>query len=519
MRLVWWLLTTSVMMIASIVSTEAAKILGVFPSTSKSHYFVGSALMKALARKGHQVTVISPFPQKQPLTNYRDITTNIWEAISPITSNLLSIADDGVLESIRKTYAFGHTTANETLKDAAITALLNSDDKFDLIILEIFMNDAMLGFAHHFKAPCIGISTFGASKWTNDLVGTPAPPSFVPNPFLSFTDHMSFGERMINTVMSAAEVLIERVLDYPAQNEMYENSFPDPKPSLQELKKSAVSLVLLNNHFSLSYPRPYATGMIEVGGMHINRSPKPLPDDIQRFMDNATDGIIYFSMGSNIKSKDLPPEKRQAFLNVFSKLKQKVLWKWEDDKLPSKPDNVRIQSWWPQDDILAHPNVRLFITHGGLLSTTESLYHGVPVIGIPVFGDQHLNMAKAERGGYGLSVAYQAISEERLSTAIDAILNDSTFKQNAQAISQRYRDQPQSPLELAVFWVEYIIRHKGAPHIRTAAMDLNFVQYHNLDIIATLIVAPILIIYLLSRLICRKRAPKNIRKNDRKKRN
>lgn len=379
------------------------------------------------------------------------------------------------------------------------------------------MHYFVLGFVHRFKAPCVGISTFGASKWTTDLVGTPAPPSFVPNPFLSFTDRMSFGERMLNTVMSVVEVIVERTLDYPVQNQMYQNSFPDPKPSLQELKKSSVSLVLLNNHFTLSYPRPYVTGMIEVGGMHINRNPKPLPDDLQSFMDNATDGIIYFSMGSNIKSKDLPDEKRKAFLNVFSKLKQKVLWKWEDDKLPSKPDNVRIQSWWPQDDILAHPNVRLFITHGGLLSTTESLYHGVPVIGIPVFGDQHLNMAKAERGGYGLSVSYQDISEERLTVAIETILQDSKFRQNAQVISQRYRDQPQNPLDLAVFWVEYIIRHKGAPHIRTASMDLSFVQYHNLDVFATLIGVPIVVIYLLSRLICNKRSSKYTRKNYRKK--
>ncbi|XP_055537421.1 UDP-glycosyltransferase UGT5-like isoform X2 [Wyeomyia smithii] len=437
---------------------ETAKILGVFPTASKSHYIVGSALMKALAEKGHEVTVISPFPQSNPLENFRDITTtDIWKATER--------------------------------------------------------------FAHHFKAPCIGLSTFGASKWTTDLVGTPAPPSFVPNPFLSLTDRMSFSERMLNFVMSLAEVLVVRILDYPVQNQIYQNTFPDPKPSLQELKNTAVSAVLLNNHFSLSYPRPYATGMIEVGGMHINRNPKPLPDDIQRYMDDATDGIIYFSMGSNIKSKDLPDEKRKVFLNVFSKLKQKVLWKWEDDKLPSKPDNVRIQNWWPQDDILAHPNVRLFITHGGLLSTTESLYHGVPVIGIPVFGDQNLNMAKAERGGYGLSVPYQEISEERLSAAINAILGDSTFKQNAQVMSQRYRDQPVNPLDLAVFWVEYIIRHKGAPHIRTASMDLNFIQYHNLDVLAVLVGIPVIVILLLSRLICKKKTPRKNDRGDRKKRN
>lgn len=331
---------------------------------------------------------------------------------------------------------------------------------------------------------------------------------------------MSFKERLLNTLMSATEIVVDTFVDRPAQIEMYQKAFPGQKPPFAELKKKAISLVLLNNHFSLSYPRPYVTGMVEVGGMHVNRVPKPLPDNIQSFLDTATDGVIYFSMGSNIKSKDLPLEKRDAFLKVFSKLKQKVMWKWEDDNLPGKPDNVFVQSWWPQDDILAHPNVKLFITHGGLLSTTESLYHGVPVIGIPVFGDQHLNMAKAERGGYGLSVAYAEISEAKLSNAINTILNDPQFKANALAISQRYRDQPLKPIELAVFWAEYVIRHKGAPHIRSAAMDLSLVQYHNLDVLGLLIGLPIFILHLLVKLVCRKKSPKpSNKKDERKKRN
>ncbi|XP_062544090.1 UDP-glycosyltransferase UGT5-like isoform X1 [Armigeres subalbatus] len=432
-------------------------------------------------------------------------------------ANLLSVASKGIIQSITDAYDFGHRITNTTLNDPAVKSLIDSNETFDLIILEIFMTDAMLGFCHHFKAPCIGVSTFGASKWTADLVGTPSPPSYVPNALLGFSDRMSFKERLLNTLMSGIEIVIDKILDAPVQTNIYEESFPGPKPTLVELKKKAVSLVLLNNHFSINYPRPYATGMIEVGGMHINRVPKALPANIQSFMDNATDGVIYFSMGSNIKSKDLPKEKRDALLSVFSKLKQKVLWKWEDEKLPGKPDNVFIQKWWPQDDILAHHNVKLFITHGGLLSTTESLYHGVPVVGIPIFGDQYLNMAKAEIGGYGLTVGYADISEKKLSDAVKTILNDPQFKINALTISQRYRDQPMSPLELAVFWVEYVIRQKGAPHIRSAAMDLSFIQYHNLDVLALLIGPPIVILHILVRLVSRRKSLKPSNKTDKRK--
>jgi len=47
-----------------------------------------------------------------------------------------------------------------------------------------------------------------------------------------------------------------------------------------------------------------------------------------------------------------------------------------------------IRKWLPQSDILAHKNVVLFITHGGLFGTQEGLYRGVPMLFIPLYGDQ-----------------------------------------------------------------------------------------------------------------------------------
>lgn len=73
---------------------------------------------------------------------------------------------------------------------------------------------------------------------------------------------------------------------------------------------------------------------------------------------------------------------------------------------------------------LAHPNVKAFISHGGLLSTMESMYHAVPMVGIPVFGDQKMNMANAESKGYAVVVPYRNITAENLSEALKEILNN-----------------------------------------------------------------------------------------------
>lgn len=234
---------------------------------------------------------------------------------------------------------------------------------------------------------------------------------------------MNIVQRFGNIAMAIFENTYMSIFYWPVQDQIYQDSFPDPKPSLSEAMKN-VNMVLLNSHFSLSYPRPYVPNMIEVGGMHINRVPNPLPRDIQEFLDSATEGVIYFSLGSNIQSTTLPVEKRDALLKTFAQFKQKVMWKWESDNLPGKPDNVFIKSWWPQDDILAHRNVKVFITHGGLLGSTEAIYHGVPVIGIPIFGDQELNMARATRAGYGLTVNYRNLTQEALTWALKEVLNN-----------------------------------------------------------------------------------------------
>ena len=73
-------------------------------------------------------------------------------------------------------------------------------------------------------------------------------------------------------------------------------------------------------------------------------------------------------------------EKRRLLLGVFSKLKQRVLWKWETESMPDKPDNVMLSKWLPQQDVLADPKVRLFVSHGGQSSSQESLCHQKPMV-------------------------------------------------------------------------------------------------------------------------------------------
>lgn len=134
--------------------------------------------------------------------------------------------------------------------------------------------------------------------------------------------------------------------------------------------------------------------------------------------------MIYFSLGSNIKSKFLEESKRKLINEVFSDLPYNILWKFEDEELIGKPSNVKINKWLPQQDILGHPNIKLFITQGGLQSMEEAVMNGVPLLAIPFIADQYANAARIEKLGIGLQLHYSSLTKEAFKTSILTILRE-----------------------------------------------------------------------------------------------
>jgi glucuronosyltransferase len=188
--------------------------------------------------------------------------------------------------------------------------------------------------------------------------------------------------------------------------------------------KESVSLALLNTHYTINYPIPYLPNLIEIGGFHMKDKLEPLPEDIKEFIESAEHGVVYFSMGGNLKPSLMQPQKKKDIIAALSKIKQKILWKWDETNVSVNREKFLVRKYFPQDEILAHPNTKVFITHGGLLSCTESMIRGVPVIGIPIFGDQSLNMARAEKQGWGVQVKYTNLTEKALSWALEEVLSN-----------------------------------------------------------------------------------------------
>ncbi|ETN61208.1 glucosyl/glucuronosyl transferase [Anopheles darlingi] len=461
------------------------KILGILPSCGRSHYIIGAGLMGALIDAGHNVTIVSPYAMKgAPADRHRDILLpELSEAHGVEGPDLFQYKSAPNLFVLYLVYSeIGPGVSEIILNHPKMVELMSSGERFDAVIVESFASEVLYGLAEHFGGELMVFSPFGASMWTNELVGTPYPYSYIPHTFLSYTNEMSFWQRFVNALVAHADKLYYRMVYLPQQEALYRRHFPNAKRTFTETLQS-VRLAFVNQHFSLSYPHPYAPNHIEIGGIQIEEA-KPLPNELEEYIQSAKHGVIYFSMGSMLKGRNFPESKRDAFVNAFRQLPERVIWKYENESLPNRPANVLIRSWMPQNDILAHPKVKLFITHGGLLGSTEALHHGKPMVGVPIYGDQELNLARAERAGYGLKLDYESLSEETILAAIRKVLSDESYTRAAKTISTRYRDQPLGPAKTAVYWVEYVLRHRGAPHLQSPSTKLSFIEYNLLDVYA-----------------------------------
>lgn len=187
-----------------------------------------------------------------------------------------------------------------------------------------------------------------------DLVRNPLLPADLPHCFMTDYDRENYWHRATNALYYLFDEIFLHFYSVPYQERVLQQAFPGA-PSINELNKR-VSLVLLNSHESLLPSAPLIPNMIQIGGYHVDL-PKGLPKDLQKFLDDAKDGVVYFSMGSVLKAVNMSPQKRQIFINVFKKLKQKVIWKFEDESISGLPDNVLVKSWVPQQDVLGEYNI------------------------------------------------------------------------------------------------------------------------------------------------------------------
>ncbi|XP_049742106.1 UDP-glucuronosyltransferase 2B4-like isoform X3 [Elephas maximus indicus] len=251
---------------------------------------------------------------------------------------------------------------------------------------------------------------------------------------------------------------------------------------------------LVRNYWDFQFPRPFLPHFHFVGGLHCKPA-NPLPKEIEEFVQSSgKHGVVVFTLGSMVSN--LTEERAHVIASALAQIPQKVLWRFDGKKPDTLGPNTRLYTWIPQNDLLGHPKTKAFITHGGANGIYEAIYHGIPMVGIPLFADQPDNIAHMKVKGAAVSLDMDTMTSTDLLSALKTVIYDPSYKENAMRLSAIHHDQPVKPLDQAAFWIEFVMRHKGAKHLRPAALSLTWYQYHSLDVIGFLLACVAIVSFL-----------------------
>uniref|UniRef100_A0A4Y0ATD9 UDP-glucuronosyltransferase n=2 Tax=Anopheles funestus TaxID=62324 RepID=A0A4Y0ATD9_ANOFN len=478
-------MTLRILLLAGLLAASCCSgsdILMITMGGTKSHKIPFLELAKGLIPRGHNITFLNGFPADFTLHGLQEVTpSGLVEYIRNYTNwDLLGARMRGDMPlSLWDAFRYSWQVCDATLEDKETMDLLGR--KFDLMILDGAFPECALGLVYRLGVPFMYINTVGFYTGTMAWAGNPVPYSTTPVFYRPATDDMSFFERLSNTF----HTLIADAVYTPSMmylQHMVRRHLGSDVPNIWGLGRN-VSFILQNGQASVTYPRPLLPNVAEIACIHCKPA-SALPKDLEDFIAGAGEsGFIYVSMGSSVKAANMPDHLRKLLVQTFARLPYRVLWKYEASPalLTDLPANVRIARWLPQQDILGHRKLRAFVTHGGLLSMFETVYHGVPIVTMPVFCDHDANAAKAVTDGYALRLELETITSEKLIRAIHKVIHDPRYRREAKRRQILLKDQRSTPLETAIYWTEYVIRHNGAYHLQSPARNLNFLQYYCLD--------------------------------------
>jgi UDP:flavonoid glycosyltransferase YjiC (YdhE family) len=201
------------------------------------------------------------------------------------------------------------------------------------------------------------------------------------------------------------------------------------------------TMVMTNCTFGLEYKRQLPP-LIQMVGPMLEENIETLPDEYRDWLANGPP-VVYVNMGTIA----LPPEEQlRKMMTALQSDAFRVLWILKQElqtkfKPGAVPANVRIESWGPPPRaILAHPGVRVFVSHCGINSVHESIHAGTPIVGIPMFADQKDMAMRVQDAGVGLMLDKTSFTTEKLRDAIDRVMNDAAFRSPIAAIQESFRE-------------------------------------------------------------------------------
>ncbi|GAB6022488.1 hypothetical protein CHUAL_006595 [Chamberlinius hualienensis] len=340
-------------------------VLFMLPFGSKSHKNVFDPVAEELAKRGHKVSLFSPIETKDKTPGVTNVLAKKWLEASSKHDFSFFQGTMNDASALSEMFSMVYEVVENSFTEPFIEDIIKeprdpvtNKPKFDVVIIDAVFNDFALSLGHHMGVPTMIFSpsmAFHHHAWN---LNVPYPLSYIPSLFADFPEPMNFYQRAVSTFSQLFFLGLINCFLLPNVDVLVKKYIPN-SPPLIELDRN-VSFMLTNSLPTLHTRKPSMPYTAEVGGLNCKPA-QPLPKDLEEFMTSAgKDGVIYFSLGSVTKGESMPLDMRAKVIDVFSKLPQKILWKYEKD-IPSLPSNIKLVQWAPQQDLLGNTNDHLLV--------------------------------------------------------------------------------------------------------------------------------------------------------------
>ncbi|XP_068164228.1 UDP glucuronosyltransferase 5 family, polypeptide G1 [Antennarius striatus] len=491
-----------------------------------SHWINMELILKELHSRGHNITVLRSakswyIPYQSPV--YTSVNVSMLEDETDVSyynnmiGNVMECHSSWSLirtfckrQLITSMLADGHKilarSAARMIDDPVFMKRLQ-DAKFDLMLTDPGLTIGIL-LGSYLQLPMVY-----NVRWMNAGEGhfsiAPSPVSYVPLSGSELCDRMDFFERTVNMLHYLYSVYEQYIIN-TAYTDLIQQHFP-PGTDFMSMQQEA-HIWLVRTDFVFELPRPTMPSVVYIGGFQCKKA-HPLPVELETFMQSSGEhGVVVMSLGTLLSA--MPQQVTEAIAAAFADLPQKVVWKFVGERPASLGNNTLLIEWLPQNDLLGHPKTRAFVSHGGTNAIFEAIYHGIPVLGLPLIFDQFDNLLRLKVRGAALVVEASSLTKESFLEALKDILDTPSYHENMQHLSQLHSDKPVPPIDTAIFWIEYVIRHKGADHLKSAGFNLPWYTYTCLDVavfIVALIAAFVWVSVLVCRILCCQKSKRKIK--------
>jgi glucuronosyltransferase len=374
--------------------------------------------------------------------------------------------------------------------------------KFDLIVLEDHISPMAMVTLIHYDIPKIGVYCIAGAREVGERnFGLPGLINSVPSLTNNVTNSPpSFADRwqilMRNTRSFAAFLTVMNVIVGET-----------PGMSVEKYFTAIYDVVFVNDHPAFSFPfltppNTFYLGTSNLEGLPLN----PLPKDYQDFLTNCPhQRVVYFSLGSYLQ--DITTfSGTPALIETLRKVDACVILKSKVDltqKFHLSPAKFLQRTWIPQRDLLGSGKLDFFISHCGNNGRLEAIFYNVPLLCIPLFGDQYHNARLVERNNFGTIITWETLTEETLSQTVHLVFRDrDDYAANMKKAAEIARNDPGAGTKALQFYADLLIRNKNADYLTNRIiLDQSMVEIYNLDIAAAALISTVCLIAVINFLI------------------